>query len=232
MSVTVQEARAKVTDSIVHIGATTFSTTKLDRAIIAAVNRFLRETKIVRAKKTISITDGDVTYDLATLVAAGVDLDRVMSVMHIASTDWSKVEIVDYDLVRAWHEDNDREGEPEIVGFDGDNLVVYPTPDANYTLQLQTYQLQDQTGWTIGGTDGTTLAVTLDVPDRWVDDVLWFGARAYLLLGAPGHPDAAPAMAEFNRVIIPAAKGDGIKAIEPEPSYRRTNPLYSQGYNP
>jgi len=231
LSVTVQEARAKVTDSIVHIGATTFSTTKLDRAIIAAVNRFLRETKIVRAKKTISITDGDVTYDLATLVAAGVDLDRVMSVMHIASTDWSKVEIVDYDLVRAWHEDNDREGEPEIVGFDGDNLVVYPTPDANYTLQLQTYQLQDQTGWTIGGTDGTTLAVTLDVPDRWVDDVLWF-ALGLLLLGAPGHPTRHRRWPSSTASLSPPRRAMALRRLSQSHPTRRTNPLYSQGYNP
>lgn len=221
-----------MSDSILHTGSSTFSNTKLDRAILAACNRFLRETRLARKKHTVAITDGTVTYSLATLLSAGLEFQQVMSVQHIASPDWSKVKIVDYDTVRFEHEDNDREGEPELIGFDGDNMVVYPTPDANYTLNVQTYQLQDETGWTIGGTDGTTLAVTLDVPDRWVHDVLWFGARAYLLFGAPGHPDASPAMSEFVRNIIPKAKGENLKSIEPMPRPRNESSLYSQGYNP
>ncbi|MDB4261468.1 hypothetical protein N9878_01235 [bacterium] len=232
MATTVQQARAKVIDSILHTGTATFSETKIDRAIIASCNRFLRETRLVRKKHTVSIIAGTITYDLDTLVAAGLEFQQVMSVANLASTDWGKVDIVDFDSVRFEHEDNTRTDKPEMIGFDGDNMVVWPTPDANYTLDVQTYQLTDETGWTIGGTDATTLAVVLNVPARWVDDVLWFGARAYLLFGAPGHRDAAPAMSEFIRNIIPKAKGENLKSIDPEPRPDRTSSLYAQGYNP
>lgn len=221
MAYTVETARAMLLDSIVHTGTASFSNSKLDRAIIAACNRFLRETRIVRKQTDVSLSDGTTTYDLDTLTSGGTNFRRIINVMHIASPDWNEVELVDYNTVRQEFEDSTAKGKPEMVAIDGDNLVVHPTPDAAYTLNVQTYELLDQTGWTVGGTDGTTLAVTLNVPEDWIDDVLWFGARAYLLLGAPGHPDARVAMAEFTRVIIPKARGDWTKSIDPKP--RRTS---------
>ncbi len=233
MAVTVETARAILADSILHTGSSTFSDTKKDRAILSAVNRFLRETRLNRKKQSISITSGTISYSLATLEAAGTNLDNIMGTMHIAPTDWREVKLVDYDTIREQHDDHEKTGHPELVGVDGDNLVVYPTPDANYTLTAQTFELQDMTDWTVGDGGATTLAATLSVPDRWVDDVLWFGARGYLLFGAPGHPDAAPAMKEFTRVIIPNAKGEGgAKSIDPSPRRKRFSSLYSQGYNP
>jgi hypothetical protein len=217
MAVTVEEARAKVLDSILHTGTTTFSESKLDRAIIASVNRFLRETRLSRKTHSISISDGVISYSMATLAAAGTDLEARVGVAHVASTDWERVKYTDYNNIRHRHEKESADGKPELIGFDGDNMIVYPTPDAAYTLTVQTYELQDVSSWTIGGTDGTTLAVTLDVPDRWVDDVLWFGARGYLLFGAPGHVDASAAMAEFTRVLIPKARGDTLRSIDPIP---------------
>lgn len=225
MAVTVQDARAIVLDSIVHTGTATFSETKLDRAIIAACDRFLRETRIVRKTSNVSLSDGTTTYSLATLKSGGTDFEQLINIMHLAAPGWERIEMVDYNSVRTLFEDNTNEGEPELVAIDGDNLVVYPTPDAAYTLKVQTYEITDQTNWTIGGTDGTTLAVTLNVPDRWIYDVLWWGARSYLLMGAPGHPDARPAMAEFTRVIIPKARGDWTKSIDPKP--RTTHPYTS-----
>jgi len=216
LAVTVEEARAKVRDSIVHTGTSSFSDTKVDRAIIAACNRFLRETRIVRKQTDVSLSDGTTTYSLATLKSGGTDFDRLIQIMHLASPGWERVEMSDYNVVRSHLEEDSSEGEPKLVALDGDNLVVYPTPDASYTLKVQTYELQDETGWTIGGSDGTTLAVTLTVPDAWVDDVLWFGARAYLLLGAPGHPDARPAMVEFTRSVIPRAIGERVRVIDPK----------------
>jgi hypothetical protein len=186
MAVTVEDARAKVLDSILHAGTATFTESKLDRAIIAAVNRFLRETRLARKTHSIAISDGVLSYSLA----AGTDLENRTGVAHIASTDWERVKYTDYNNIRHRHEKESAEGKPELIGFDGDNMIVYPTPDAAYTLTVQTYELQDVSSWTIGGTDATTLAVTLDIPDRWVDDVLWFGARGYLLFGAPGHPES------------------------------------------
>lgn len=219
---TVQEARAKVTDSILHTGTQTFSNTKLDRAIIAACNRFLRETRMVRKSSSLSITSGTITYDLDTLATGGLNIEQIIGVLHIASTDWKRVKLVDYNVVRHRHEHESAVGKPSMVAVDGDNLVVYPTPDANYTLTVQTWELLDQTGWTIGGDDATTLAVELNVPDRWIDDVLWWGARAYMLLGAPGHPDASASMSEFSRVVIPKARGEGTKSIGPTPRYNNS----------
>jgi|14BtaG_2_1085337.scaffolds.fasta_scaffold03225_6 hypothetical protein len=209
MATTVQQAREIVYDSVLHTYDSSFDLTKLDRAIIAACNRFLRETHVARTSRSISVTTGTIEYDLDDEVGTGFRSDQIIGVPHIASSDWRPLQVVDYDIVRREFDTTAATGRPELVAFNGDKAVVYPTPDDNYTVTLQTWDLLNTTGWTVGGTDGTTLAVTLNIPDRWAHDVLWFGARGYLLLGAPGHPDAAPAMSEFMDVVIRGAKGEG-----------------------
>lgn len=228
-SVTVKEARLKLMDSVLHAEANEFTTTKQDRAIIAACNRFLRETHVARSTRSVALTSGTRVYDLDSSVGTGFRPDQIIGMPHIAATDWRPLQVVDYEVIRREFDTSAATGRPEMVGFNGDQMTVFPTPDANYTVTFQTWDVLDQTNWTIGGVDSSTLAVTLNIPNRWADDVIWWGARAYLLMGAPGHPDAGAAMQHFERVIIPSAKGEGQRSGRWWPSYKGT---IEQAYGP
>lgn len=229
MATTVQQAREIVYDSVLHTYGGSFNLTKLDRAIIAACNRFLRETRVARTARSVAITTGTIEYDLDDEVGTGFRSDQIIGVPHIADSDWRPLQVVDYDIVRREFDTTAATGRPELIAFNGDKASVYPTPDDNYTVTLQTWDLLDTSDWTVGGTDETTLGVTLNIPDRWSHDVLWFGARGYLLLGAPGHPDAAPAMSEFMDVVVRGAKGEGNRVGSWWPSARGT---HEQTYGP
>ncbi len=229
MAITVPQARQIVTNSVLHTYDAAFDLEKTDRAIIAACNRFLRETHVARATNTISALASTIEYDLDTEVSTGFRPDQIIGVPHIASTDWRPVQVVDYEVLRRMHDAVTASGRPELVAFHGDKAYLYPTPDASYTITLQSWELLDVSSWTIGGTDASTVAHTLNIPDRWAYDVLWFGARGYLLLGAPGHPDAAAAMSEFTGTVIPLAKGEGQRSGAWWPSQMGT---HEQTYGP
>lgn len=229
MATTVEQARQIVEESAIHTYGGAFDATKVDRAIIGAANRFLRETRVARSQNTITTVASTVEYDLDSEVSSGFRPDQIIGVPHIASADWRPVQIVDYGVMRREHDTTAASGRPEMISFNGDKAYLYPTPDAAYDITLQSWELLDMTGWTIGGTDPTTLAVELNIPDRWAYDVLWFGARGYMLLGAPGHPDAAAAMSEFTGRVIPMAKGEGQRNGMWWPSRRGT---HEQTYGP
>jgi hypothetical protein len=65
-------------------------------------------------------------------------------------------------------------GVPRAIGFLNPTTgYLYPCPDAVYSLAL-TY-VEPLTEWTIGGT-----SVTLNIPDEYLEPVLWYGAPAVL----------------------------------------------------
>lgn len=228
MAITVEQARQIVFDSVLHTYDSAFNARKLDRAIIATCNRFLRETHIARTSRSIAIVSDTIEYDLDSEVADGFRPDQIVGVPHVASDDWRPLQIVDYDILRREYDTTEASGRPELISFSGDKAYVFPKPDAGYTITLQTWDLLDTTNWQVGGTDTTTLSKELNIPERWCHDVLWFGARGYLLLGAPGHPDAASSMAEFVNVIA-RAKGEGQRSGTWWPSRRGT---HEQTYGP
>jgi len=229
MAITVEQARQKLENAVLHTEVGSFSYKKLDHALIAACNRFLRETHVVRSSETLALSSGTEEYDLDTAISAQFRPDQILGVMYLAADDYSPVQVVAWDVIRREYDTSDASGRPEMIAFNGDKAIVYPSPDTSYNVTMQTWDLLDQTNWTIGGMDATTRAVELNIPDRWVDDVIWFGARAYLLLGAPGHPDAYAAMQEFLRNVIPLAKGEGTRHGAWWPSYKGT---LEQGYGP
>lgn len=229
MAITVEEARKIVFDSTIHTNETAFSTLKVDRAIIAACNRFLRETKVARRTDTFATVASTATYDLDTEIESGFRSDQIIGVPHIASPDWRPLQVVDYEIVRREHDVTAASQRPEMIAFNGATATMYPTPDAAYTIAMRSWELLDTTNWTAGGNDPTTRAKTLNIPDRWSYDVLWFGARGYLLLGAPGHTDGPAAMAEFTGSVIPNATGEGQRGGAWWPSAKGT---HEQTYGP
>ena len=228
MAFTVEDARKILSTCVLHTYEEALEREKYDRAIIAAGNRFLRETRVARSVKSWSISSGTNTYDLDSAISSEFRPDQIIGLPHLQSTDWRPLQIVDYEVIRREYDASAASGRPEMVGFHGDTAIVFPDPDANYTITVNSWDLLTTTNWTIGGTDATTLAVTLNIPERWCYGVIWWGARAYLLYGAPGHPDDQPAMGEFLNVIE-RAKGEGQRSGKTWPSYKGT---IEQAYGP
>ena len=228
MPKTVAEARTIVEESVLHTDANSFTPIKLDEAIQAACNRFLRETKTQRSTRSLSVTTGTSSYDLATEFTAGFGSDQIVGVPYLAAPDYRPVQIFDFEVIRREYDASASSGRPDMIAFHGSAATVYPTPDDNYTVTMNTWELIDTTNWEIGGTDDTTLAITLNVPEQWVRDVLWWGGRAYMIYGAPGHDDDRAAMGEFLN-IIERAKGTGQRSGRTWPSFKGN---ISQAYGP
>ncbi len=228
MAITVPEARLYVTDSVLHAAQDVFSERKLDMAIRTAFERFLRETQVARSTKTMATVSGTRFYDLDTEIASGFRPDQIVGMPYIQATDYRSLQIVDYEVIRREYDTSDATGRPEMIGFNGNRMFMFPTPDDAYTVNIEAWDTLDITGWTIGGTDATTLAKEINVPDRWAYEVLNIGARAYLILGAPGHPDAQASMYEFERMIA-RNKGAGQRGGRWWPSSKGT---IEQGYGP
>lgn len=225
---TVAQARTLVEESLLHSESNSFSKTKLDEAIQASCNRFLRETKTQRSTRTLTTVSGTESYDLETEFTTGFMSDQIVGLPYIAADDYRPLNVVDWEVVRREYDASASSGRPEMVAFHGATALLYPDPDAVYNITCNTWELLDETGWTLGGTDGTTVAVVLNMPEQWVRDVLWWGARAYMIYGAAGHIDDQPAMSEFLN-LIERAKGTGQRSGRNWPSYKGG---VSQAYSP
>lgn len=193
MSYTITQARDVVRRSVVHAGNDTFDPPKADDAIKAVVNRFLRVTGHNRIRKTFPITNatrsmtlGDGFVPEAVSGAAFVEIDGQRH-----DLEW----VSEFNLHNMIRDEPTQTGRPEYVSFISPTIAdVHPIADQDYTVTVtlaEAFVLDT----------GTPEDTVLPIDDRYVYDVLWFGARAYMLLGASGHGDAGPAMQEFDRFL-------------------------------
>ena len=92
-------------------------------------------------------------------------------------------------------------GQPRSIGFlTSGTAYVYPVPDAAYILSVIYYQ--PFTDWQLG----TEMAVTLNIPDEYINPVLFYGAPA--LLESP-DPTISRSSARFQQFEIEIDKLSG-----------------------
>jgi len=189
------EARWIVRDSILHIGfGTDFDEDKIDRAIKAAGYRFLRETGASITTTDISISSGDETVNLVTTIT---DFEEHWFLS--ARIGYDIVEKTTVSQVVTSFEDSVATGQPTHIAFESANsALLHPQPDAGYTLSVT--HRQDLIAWT----PGVSSNPTLNIPSEFAYDVLWWGARSYLLMGLKGHGDAEPSAVMFDKIIAEA----------------------------
>lgn len=201
MAITLQEARKVVTDSVLHIGETTFDSDKIDRAIKVSCERFLRETGISRTVGTVTVNSAASTIDVTTTLTDFLP-GCLVELPFIASTN-SRLQVVSYqNLIMQKDMMDGATGRPELIAWNSPTAgYLFPTTDAQYIISF--VYVQPLTSFT----PGTKAHVTLNVPDRYVYEVLWTGTKAALIRGAPGHPDWKDAQAEFE-ALIARAKGE------------------------
>lgn len=181
-------ARTVLNASVLHTEDNEFPDATLNYAIIAAGSRFLRETNCSILNTTLSVTTslftvtGSITgfhtdqfieaYDAATFtLLKWVPYQTIQQLFAITTTTQSTV------LSHV------------APGPDG-QLIFYPVPDGGgvSVLLYSRAPFVDQDSFAL-------------IPDEWAYQVLWTGAKGYLLQGLPNHPDADIALQAFEQLI-------------------------------
>lgn len=177
------EARQVVTDGVLHIDPNnTFDDQKIDRAISFAASLFANETKccITQTNFAITAATAAVTFTADSSSAEVVGFQPAF-IEHLR-IGYADVQRVDYDYVRRRLEADSTAAKPTTIAFETyTSALVYPVPDANYTL-VATWAAPFNTSWSLG----TKAEVTLNIPDRLIRPMLWYGAAAALVYGQMG----------------------------------------------
>jgi hypothetical protein len=195
--VLLSEARSILTDSVLHVGNTSFSDAKQDRAIKAACQRFIRETKCNYQSFSVPIVSGSASLNVQTTIA-GFDIQQFMT----ARIGYSPVLRTSFQAIEREYAEGVVSGQPTKIAFYAANdAILFPTPNANATLTLTART--NLLAWTDGMNTPNT--VTLNVPAEWARDIIWWGARGYMLYGLKGHGEAEPSMKMFGELIQTAS---------------------------
>ena len=197
------EARETLRDSVLHVGddSNLYTIPRLDRAIRAATSEFVNVTNCTRSTLTVPTVANQRTVD-PTSVSGGEDFlpGRIQFSPYISATDdFRRLRSRSFNNIRSLYEYAPSEREPEMYAFTSrDQMYLYPVPDAVYNLAI--VWVPAATSWTIGTDDPDS--ITLNVPDVYMDELLWSGARAKMLRGLPGHPEAEAAAVDFERLKL------------------------------
>jgi hypothetical protein len=175
--VTVLEARDIVRESAILTSEATYNDTRIDRAIQMALGRAARITKADWDLTDVSLASGSRTDALAEL--ANWDPIRFME----AWINDYPVERVNYhSLAREYQGGATITGRPEWLAFPKkQEMHLYPTPDAVYTLKVMHWQ--PLVSWTPG--DPGAEDTEINLPGEWAREALWWGATSALLYGDP-----------------------------------------------
>lgn len=191
--------------------STAYSDAMVDQAIAAVGNKFVRETKCTRQRDTVDVTSGDATVDFSDIATFRNDLlldariDSTLAQQNLIITDVADVRDSAYL--------NTGEAFPLWIGFDTPTSAeLWPTPNADYTLIA--YWYAPFTTWTLG--TATPNAVTLNIPEDLIIDVLMYGAASALQSNEPEHGYTETAWAKFLAHIT-ASKGlarSGVQVVQ------------------
>jgi hypothetical protein len=108
---------------------------------------------------------------------------------------------------------SDSADRPRVIGFlNATTAYLHPTPDIAYPLVIQYWQ--PFTTWTLGTTDATTL----NIPDEYVEPVMWYGASA--LLEFP-DPKGRSGSVRWSNYLDAIAKAKGLAS--PNTGVKRKN---------
>ena len=196
MATTLVEARKVLTDSVLHVGETDYPADKQDRAIKFALERFLRKTRCNIVSQTFTLTANSPNVDVT-----GTWSDFMPYQLERARITYDPVELVNANKIIELLDTSTATAQPEMIGWETTATAwLYPIPDSAYTLTLL------RAAPLVEFTPGTEANVTLNVPDQFVHDAIWFGASAALVYGQANSLYASTAWQRFNE-LIEEAKG-------------------------
>jgi hypothetical protein len=211
--VRLDEAVDVLQDSVLNINGVTFAPEKIHRAIRASLSRFVRETNCSKARATVAITSSTTEYNIASTITDFTPdwfLWAYISNREVTPTTWRS-------LKRKYDTGSPETGQPTEIAFDADaTALVWPSPTTSYSLVI-TYRKP-----LISFTPGIANNPTINIPDEWVYDAIWWGGRSYLIAGAPGHPDGPEAGQRFDALIAQARQR--FNALDGAVDDRNTHP--------
>ena len=194
------EARSVVEDSVLHVGSDTYSPEKRDRAIKYACKRFIRETNCSVQLADFPISSGDTLVDISNKPGLS-DFIRDQFLWAHLSTDQEELRLVPYRSLIRRQNNQGTTGTPTHISWaDEKQAYFYPGANKAYTVRME--RRRPLVTWE-SGTDNPG-AVTLNIPEEWIEDVLWTGAKFALIGGAPGPPDSNVAGQRFDLLIAEA----------------------------
>lgn len=177
---------------------TTYADAKKTDALRYAGNLFLRQTQCtITASEAFTFTSGDETVDIGATIT---DFRPEAFLSMYLTASWRPVRKRSYgDLIRLYRNDTST-GYPKFIAWDStSNALVWPDPDANYATRITYVPLL---------VDLTTGSNVINIPDKFIDALLWFGAAPLVEFNNPNAGFQSPAWQRFVNEVIPEARNE------------------------
>lgn len=199
---TLDTARTTLQDSVAHVGTGTYDEDDLDIAILAACRHFINATNCYTLTETWTIAAGD--GSVATSAITGLTTPWSPSMyLHSYNSSGSGfiyMRLLDesawMDLMSVTATAVASTNITRIMFPNETEMYYHPANSDSFTMRVTRRGGFD---FTIG--HETPASVSIPVPENFIYDVLWYGAKHYLHKGAPGHPDADNVRQDWLRVI-------------------------------
>jgi hypothetical protein len=148
----------------------TYSDALVDAAIVYVANYFIRRSTITRTTNSLTLTASTSTVGVP---ATDFHAQYILRVWEPGSSG-IELDITDHASVLKRQVDCPREAQPTLISFYGGTLAqTYPTTNTGRTLSYD--WRAPLTSWTLGATDGTTVAVSFNIPDAFMTPILMDG---------------------------------------------------------
>lgn len=168
------------------------SDAEIDRAILTVGQRFCRETRCLRTASTVTLTADSSTANIAAMVTAGFTPEQIIDAYIDGQAE--PLSIVDYTDINARLSDEPATSVPQGIAFPtATTCKVYPTPDLAHVLTIRWWQAF--TTWTPG--DGASAGTSLSIPEKYLPDILTYGAPAVLQASDPKHKYASESWKKY-----------------------------------
>lgn len=174
------EARSTVASGALHVAEASgqYSNTNIDRAIRWVGNDWCDYTQSVRSRLSISLLTGSHIIDITATYGQWLEPQFIQ-----ANIDGFPVKLdALHSVQRKFRRTTTRLGRPSRIALEGPTRAwIYPEPNVASTLEILRWE--SFTPFTVG--TGTPGAVTLNIQDQHIDQVLRFGAATALVYADP-----------------------------------------------
>jgi hypothetical protein len=185
-----------------------FTNADYDRAILYVGNRFCRVTRYLQNRSLLSLT-----ADSSALPAFPTGFAPERTIRAWIGTK-PALKVTDYQAILDSHENSPATGHPQAMGFSGRTSgMVWPTPDANYTLNLLWWRSFN----TFTVNTASPGSITFDLPDEVMCQILPTGAAAWLRFA---NPEAVKASAGWQEYLAIEAGYRGVGNMGARVLYR------------